>query len=103
MKTHATLILLDKINEQGIFTEREDIKTLDILTLDNNVKIAFAYRGRFKKPFAYVAVIDSKATIIDNNGARSVNEVIEKLFNHFGGMVATALAIEERFKQLKII
>lgn len=102
MKYKTSLVLLDKKNERGEF-ESETISALDILTLDNNVRIAFGYRTKKRLPFAYLAVMRGKATIIDNNISKSVGEAIGTLIDYFGSLEATGLSIEQKYKELNLI
>lgn len=99
-KYTTTLVRFDQKNEQGEYTNREKIKALDIVTLDNDVRIAFGYEGLKRKPSFYIAVYDRLATILSNN----INEPVENMMIKLGDLKPdTSTAIINRYKELKLI
>lgn len=99
-KYNVELTLLDKKDNQGKFTNKQKIKVLDVLELDDNIKIAFGYEGLKRKPSYYVCIYEGVATIISNN----INEPIDVLMAKLNQLAPNASkAIINRYKELKLI
>ena len=78
----------------------DKVKCLEILSLDDDIKISFAYKLKGRKPYAYVITYKDKTVILSMNMQQ---DVIENLITHFGSLEATSRAVKDRFKELNII
>ena len=94
MKYNTTQIILDKVNAQGIYENKKTIKCLDILTLDNGVKIAFGYLPKARKPFSIVAVYQGISTIVANGTSQ--------IFMNKVSTITSDMVINQ-YKKLKLI
>ena len=81
----------------------DKVKCLEVLTLDNDIKISFAYKLKARKPYAYVATYKDKTVILSINMQESFEDFIDRFTAFFGGFEATTQAIIERYNQLNII
>ncbi len=55
------------------------IKTLDIIEYDDNVKLAFGYEPRARRPSCTVAIVDGIAYSISTNPQHNAQEMLEKM------------------------
>lgn len=99
MKYKTTLTVLDTKNEEGKFTNTKDIKLLDVLTLDDDIKLSFGYEGLKRKPYAHTCTYKNVTVIISTSAGFTFDDMIK----NFGGINETVQAIKNQYTKLQLI
>lgn len=97
----AELTLLNKKDEQGKFFEKKQVVLLDIINY-GEVKIAFQYEGKKRKPDNYVAIYQNVVVIL-KSAYLSFEDFMQELENIASDTRNVETIIINRYKELKLI
>lgn len=106
MKQKTTLTLFDTKNEAGLFTNKIEIYTTPLYTI-NDVCISYRYpTARSKKPEGVTVTYSGITVLIDSTKYKlypTIDEYISDFIKRFGSDESTRLSIINRYKDLKLI